>query len=163
MIKQLEADNIHEVYQIFKSVIKRMSELGIDQWDDVYPNIEVLTKDIDSKNAYGYFIDDELVAYIALDDTFDDAYNNLEWMLSDQEYLTIHRMAVSPLQQGKRIAKKLVEFAEFLTREKKYRGIRLDAFLDNPYALKLYENNGYSYVGKVMLRKGMFNCYEKIV
>ncbi|MBD5427537.1 MAG: hypothetical protein HDR38_08340 [Treponema sp.] len=39
--------------------------------------------------------------------------------------------------------------------------IRLDAFSENPYALRLYEHMGYVKVGTADWRKGMFYLMEK--
>lgn len=38
---------------------------------------------------------------------------------------------------------------------------RLDAFTENPFALKLYDNLGYSRVGYADWRKGRFYLMEK--
>jgi len=56
-----------------------------------------------------------------------------------------------------------MNFAEEYARSSGYSSIRLDAFLQNKAALKLYEKRGYENVGTVVFRKGVFNCYEKIL
>jgi RimJ/RimL family protein N-acetyltransferase len=42
-----------------------------------------------------------------------------------------------------------------------YRTVRLDAFVDNPVALHLYERLGYRDAGTVRHRTGRFRCFEK--
>lgn len=42
-----------------------------------------------------------------------------------------------------------------------FQAIRLDAFTENPFALKLYDNLGYSRVGYADWRKGRFYLMEK--
>jgi ribosomal protein S18 acetylase RimI-like enzyme len=41
--------------------------------------------------------------------------------------------------------------------------IRLDAFPQNPYAIKMYRKLGYKKVGDLTLRKGDFILMEKIL
>jgi RimJ/RimL family protein N-acetyltransferase len=39
--------------------------------------------------------------------------------------------------------------------------MRLDAFSENPRALRVYDRDGYRRAGQVRLRKGTFICFEK--
>src|SRR5216683_1705261 len=72
-----------------------------------------------------------------------------------------HRLMVNPKQQGKRIGRDLMRFAENWARAKGYSAIRLDAFSANPRALRLYGGLGYRDSGGASFRKGPFRCFEK--
>jgi len=59
------------------------------------------------------------------------------------------------------IARQLMQFAENRASELDFGAIRLDAFIANPAALRLYASLGYQVAGTVMFRKGLFQCFEK--
>ena len=59
------------------------------------------------------------------------------------------------------MAADLVGFAEERARELGFRTLRLDAFTENPAAVRLYDRLGYRRAGFVRLRKGLFHVFEK--
>jgi choline dehydrogenase-like flavoprotein len=73
----------------------------------------------------------------------------------------IHRLCVHPKHQHQGVAKETMRRAERLICERGYDCIRLDAFTQNPHALKLYEGFGYSKAGETTYRKGRFVLLEK--
>ena len=161
MIKLIEIEEIGSVTEVFKSVIEDMNTKGINQWDSVYPNEEVLCKDIQNKEAYGYYADNEMIGYVSINDKYSEEYKTVEWQYFDNKPFIIHRLAVKSNFQGQGIAKKLIYFAENQAKTQGYKTIRLDAFSQNPNALNLYKKLNYNYVGDVLFRKGLFHCFEK--
>lgn len=146
--------------RLIQNVVTTMKKAGIDQWDEIYPSINEIKEDIESKCAFGFFDNDNLTAYIALNDKYSPEYNFVDWKTTGKN-LIVHRLSVDPPQQGKGIAKKCMLFAEQYARENDYNSIRLDAFTENRAALKLYESLEYDKAGIVYFRKGKFYCYEK--
>ena len=136
-----------------------LSQRGIDQWDEVYPNEEHIQKDIINGHAFGGFLGDQLVAYVAVNEWSDPEYENLVWSFN-LPALMVHRLVVHPMHQGKGLAKQMMQNIYSFARIKKYNSIRLDAFCENEWSNKLYEGLGYKKVGVIMLRKGKFFCYE---
>ena len=61
------------------------------------------------------------------------------------------------------MGKQLMAFAEEQAREQGHESIRLDTFAGNPFALKLYDDLGYNWVGMIYLdyREGDFVVFEK--
>ncbi len=164
MIKVLNEDYLTDVMTIIKEVIIHMNEQGIDQWDEVYPNIEIITQDLKEKCAYGYFDNDELSGYVAINKTYPPPYDKFKWKVNNGEFLVVHRLMIKPDKQGKGIAKQLMSFAEEFIRGNGYKAIRLDAFSLNPVAISLYEHIGYSKVGSGASRKGgLCYFYEKVL
>jgi ribosomal protein S18 acetylase RimI-like enzyme len=163
MIKKLLQENLPDAFSIIESVIRKMNAEKIEQWDEVYPNVEVLEEDIKKGEAYGFFDSTELKGFIVLNEEYSAEYDSLEWEACCGKSLIIHRLSVKANCQGQGIAKGLMDFSEEYARQKGYSSIRLDAFLDNKAALNLYEKRGYRKAGTVTFRKGLFNCYEKIL
>jgi len=103
------------------------------------------------------------MAYLVLNEDSSPEYDALKWKDEGGKHLIVHRLSVGADCQGQGIAGTLMNFAEKHAPSNGYSSIRLDAFLQNKAALMLYEKRGYVKVGTVVFRKGVFNCYEKIL
>ena len=68
---------------------------------------------------------------------------------------------MNPAFQNQGIAGWTLKHIEEQLTEWGIHAIRLDAFTENPYAIKLYEKMGYAKVGTVDFRKGRFYLMEK--
>ena len=163
MIKKLSGDNLSDTFLIIKSVIDKMTDEMIHQWDEIYPGLEVLEQDIMNGEAYGLFSLNELKGFVVLNEKYSPEYDSLDWAKVGGKSLIIHRLSVKASCQGQGIATTLMNFSEKYAKENGYSSIKLDAFLDNKTALNLYEKRGYHKVGTVTFRKGVFNCYEKVI
>jgi ribosomal protein S18 acetylase RimI-like enzyme len=83
------------------------------------------------------------------------------WSFKEGRFAVIHRLCVHPDFQGKGLAKKTMQLAQEMLKREGYGSIRLDTFSKNPIARRLYEHLGFSYVGEVNFRKGLFYLMEK--
>ena len=52
MIRKADIKDIDQIMEMYSSCVKGMIEAGIDQWDDTYPNSEVIYKDIKHSTYY---------------------------------------------------------------------------------------------------------------
>ena len=163
MIKKLSKDYLFDAFSIIESVVSKMNNESIFQWDEHYPTREIIEKDIDDGYAFGFFHLKELRGYIVLNEEYSPEYNSLEWKDKNGTSLIIHRLSIKADCQGQGIAKQMMICAEEYAKRNNYTSIKLDAFLHNKAALSLYENLGYTEVGTVTFRKGEFNCYEKVL
>lgn len=163
MIRKLTKDNISDAFMIIKSVIEKMNSENIFQWDDLYPKYEIIAQDINQGYAYGYFKLSELIGIVAVNEEYPIEYDSINWQNKVGKSLIIHRLSVKSNCQGQGIGKELMIFIEEYAKNNGYSSIKLDAFLNNQSALKLYENLGYNNIGEVNFRKGIFNCYEKVL
>lgn len=148
---------------LIQSVIGHMHTQGIDQWDEVYPSSVKIIDDITQQTGYIAMEGDQIVCYMVLNTIQAPEYMGCTWTLDDKQPLVIHRLCVHAQHQGKGYAAKLVRWAEQFAIQENYRSIRLDAFVQNPAALYLYEKQGYQKIGNVNFRKGLFYCYEKVL
>jgi ribosomal protein S18 acetylase RimI-like enzyme len=117
---------------------------------------------LDENNLYVSVNEMDIIqGIIVLNEHQDIAYESIEWRYNSGKQLIIHRLCVHPNYQGKGIARMLIKFSEDFGSEQKYETIRLDAFIPNIRACKMYEKSGYEKRGTVTFRKGDFYCYEK--
>ena len=154
---------IDPIMSLIKDAIQKMEREGIHQWDEIYPTREIFSADIAVGSLFAVRMENVIAGIMVLNDKQSQEYNSLSWCDDHGKPLIIHRLCVSPVFQGQRIATKLMQFAEDYARENKYSSIRLDAFIHNKISVGLYDSLGYQRRGIVQFRKGEFYCYEKVL
>lgn len=157
----LKPSELPTLFLLYQSAIRRMCEQGIDQWDELYPDYGTLLLDIQKKEMYGLFDRGRLVASVVLNEEEDEEYKGVAWRLRFDRVGVNHRLCVDAAQQGRGYARKIAMLAEQEFRRRGYECIRLDAFPQNPAAIRLYTGLGYCPCGSIRLRKGIFTCFEK--
>jgi ribosomal protein S18 acetylase RimI-like enzyme len=160
-IRLADDSDLDEVTSLLRACIGFMLSEGIDQWDDVYPSRTTVVNDIREKTLYLASRAGPPAAAMVMNETQDDAWNAAHWSIDDVRVLVVHRLMVHPQHQGKGVAQQMMGFAERWGQAHGYGAIRLDAFSENPRALRLYERLGYRDAGGATFRKGAFRCFEK--
>ena len=149
--------------QLVRDCIAAMRAAGIEQWDEVYPNAEVIAKDIAGGTVEVLCDGPEIVACITIDSHLEAMWQGLDWTPQSEPAAAVHRLMVHPSQQGRGIARQLMRHAEAVARQRGCRSIRLDTFPQNPAAMALYPGLGYRSTGRAMMRKGEFIGFEKLI
>lgn len=154
------------VVEMFKAAIQTMNRQGILQWDEIYPAAEDLAADIRAGQMYLLEEAGQLCAAIVLNSTPQascaEQYAQGAWQGKEQDpTAVVHRVCVSPACQQKGYGRQTMLLAEEQLRAAGTVFVRLDAFCENPYSVRLYEKLGYRQVGRVRFRKGDFYLYEK--
>jgi len=154
--------DIDQLDSLLRYCIEAMRAIGIDQWDDIYPARSTLLCDIQSGALYVATAPDQtIVGSFVLDDQQEPEYSQVQWTIQKARVAVVHRLMVHPNCQRSGIARHLMQFAENRASELDYGAIRLDAFIANPAAVRLYTSLGYQAAGIVIFRKGPFQCFEK--
>ncbi|KFF11325.1 acetyltransferase [Chryseobacterium soli] len=162
MIRKAIPADLFQIEKVLEAVKADMHNNNIDQWDAEYPNKNILKRDIESQVGWVLTENGEIVSYMVLNESCDEEYNLLSWRYASP-FLIIHRLFVSPLVQGKGVSSTMIQYAEQYAFENNYQSIRLDAFSLNETANLVYLKKRYEFVGTVIFRKGVFNCYEKAI
>ncbi|MDV3428907.1 MAG: GNAT family N-acetyltransferase [Bacillota bacterium] len=162
-IKKAQKSEADTIMAVITNAVIDMEAEGIHEWDSIYPNIDVIKKDIDEGNLYVYLDEGIIKGIMVLNEFQDEEYKSVKWQQEQGRNLIIHRLCIDPSFKGQGLATKLVKFAEKFGRSNNYQSIRLDAFTKNQHALKLYEKNDYQLRGTVNFRKGEFCCFEKVL
>lgn len=140
-----------------------MCSRGIMQWDELYPTEELLLEDFEKRNMYVLVCGGEVVCAAVINEEQDEEYSSGCWKYNDGSVAVLHRLCVHPAHQRKGYGRETVLHAERKMKDTGYTAVRLDAFSQNPSALKLYEGMGYTRTGEVTFRKGTFFLYEKLL
>lgn len=156
-----DSKDFGEISRIFKAAIDNMCSQGIFQWDELYPDETLLRDDISSGQMYVLTEDKKIVSAVVINDEQLEEYKSVQWKYEYEKIAVLHRLCVDPGSQNKGYGRKTVLFADEEIKNMGYTAVRLDAFSENPFALKLYEGLGYERVGEVSFRKGRFFLYEK--
>lgn len=154
-------DDLDEICCLIEKAIKHMKNQGIDQWDELYPAREDFADDIDKNTLYAAVENDKIIAVYVINQECDKEYHDCVWENPDESACIIHRFCVLPDYQNKGIGTRILSHIENQVKKMGYNSIRLDVFSNNPYAIKLYEKNGYEKRGHADWRKGRFCLMEK--
>lgn len=152
------------IWEILQQAIELRKRDDSDQWQDGYPNVEVVQHDINQ--GYGYVLLSEgcILAYVAIIFDSEPAYRTLQgkW-LSDQDYVVIHRLAVAQDIKTKGTATILMKQVEAIAIARHVYSIKVDTNYDNKGMLRIFEKLGYQYCGEVYFRGGARMAFEKLL
>ena len=165
IIRKANKTDLENVMKMYKSCVTGMLENGIDQWDDTYPNTEIINEDLNVSTYYVAEIDGTIIGGINIDRNQDDTYLALDWEDKSDSFLVVHRLGVKEKFWNKKIGKELMLFTEKLVIEKGLKSIRLDTYSGNPKAMEFYIRLGYTELGTIDLKpnKEKYYCFEKII
>lgn len=155
--------DIQEIYEVFAKGVEAMIDAGIYQWDEIYPNREDIEDDLEKEELFVGTSGNEIAVVYVLNKECDEQYGNGKWSLLTEDYRVIHRLCVHPKFQNRGFGGETLRHIEENLKQQGVKAIRLDAFTQNPYALKLYASSGYNIVGEAAWRKGKFYLMEKII
>lgn len=160
-IRKAELQDLNEIIDIYNNVIITMEKNNIHQWDEIYPNSTILKEDILNREMSVVVKEDVIVSVVVINTDFDAQYINGKWKYNNESFVVIHRLCVNPLYQNQKLGRNTMLIIEEQLKNNGIQSIRLDAFSQNPYALRMYQNLGYEKVGEVNWRKGLFYLLEK--
>lgn len=157
-------DDVPRIWEMMLQAKSQMKRLGSSQWDDGYPLVDNIVSDINSGNGYVMVAGETAVAYAVVDFNSEPAYSEIEgrWKSADNNYVVMHRLAVSDDFKHQGCATAFFRFAEGLGRENGCSSFRIDTNFDNSYMLAIFSKLGFEYCGKVRYIRGERLAYEKV-
>ncbi|OMD08620.1 GNAT family N-acetyltransferase [Paenibacillus odorifer] len=164
-IRRARKDEIDEIMELIVKCVQVMQAGGSDQWDEHYPNREIISRDIERGNLWVCEENNAVAGILVLDEHQSEQYGKIDWTETQGPHLIMHRLAVHPEVQGKGIARRLSTYAEEHARQNGYSSIRLDTYAKNTRALALYPKLGYDLRGEVTFpgRTANFPVFEKVL
>lgn len=166
MIQKAGFSDLREIKNLTEACAIGMQQKGIFQWNEHYPSLEKLQRDIAREELYLLREENEILGIVVLTPEMDEEYVSIEWLTPNGNNLYIHRLAVHPAFWGSGYGQRLMEFAEEFARENKYDSVRLDTFSQNHRNQRFYEARGYQRLGDIYFPKQSehpFHCYEKLI
>ena len=162
--RKAELSEIAPIWEILQQAIIRRKEDGSKQWQDGYPNPEVVQKDIEQGEGFVLVNGETIIGYSAVLINYEPAYAEIEgnWLTND-DFVVIHRVAISEKYLGKGFAKIIIKNIEDFALSNNIYSIKADTNFDNTAMIKIFENSGYTYCGEVYFRGSSRKAYEKVL
>ena len=155
---------IAPIWEILQQAIQRRKEDGSNQWQDGYPNPEVIQKDIEKGAGFVLVEGKTIIGYSAVLINDEPAYATIEgnW-LTNGNFVVLHRVAIAENYLGKGLAKLILKYIEEFALSKNIYSIKADTNFDNIAMMKIFETLGYTYCGEVYFRGSPRKAYEKVL
>lgn len=162
--RKAEIAEIPQIWDILQSAIRRRKEDGSDQWQDGYPNPEVVKNDIGKEAGFVLTDGETIVGYSAILINDEPEYAKIEgkWLTND-DFVVFHRVAISEKYLGKGLAQIMMGFIEDFARNNNVYSVKADTNFDNFAMMKIFEKLGYTFCGHVYFRGGQRKAYEKVL
>lgn len=163
--KAMESD-INSIMNIIKQAQAYFKEQKIEQWQNNYPNEDIIKNDIKNNNSYVLLKDNIVVGTVAVifdgEKTYEKIYNG-KW-ISNNKYVTIHRMAVDYRYKGLGMSYIILNNIEKICLKNNIPSIRVDTHEKNIAMKKFLLKNGFKYCGTIYLEdKSQRVAFEKII
>lgn len=167
-LRKAEISDMESILCIIGEAQAQMARLGIDQWQNGYPDREAITADIE--RGVGVVIDsaEGIAAYCAAIFGEDPTYARIDdgkWLTdSDSQYVVVHRLAVADRFKQQGIATDFMRRIESLAIERGCDSFRIDTHHDNHYMHALCARLGFVRCGVIYVSDGTPRvAYEKLL
>lgn len=162
--RKAQLSEIPSIWTILQQAIQRRKEDGSNQWQDGYPNPEIIQNDIEKEHGYVLVDNETIVGYCAILINDEPEYEKIvgKW-LTNHDFVVFHRVAISQDYLGKGLAKIMMTYIEEFATKNNIYSIKADTNFDNNAMMHLFEKQGYVYCGEVYFRGSPRKAYEKVI
>lgn len=155
---------IPHIWEILQQAIQRRKKDGSNQWQDGYPNPDVIKEDIRKEVGFVLTEDETIIGYCAILINDEPEYLKIEgkW-LTDDDFIVFHRVAISETHLGKGLAKLMMKYIDDFAISNRIYSIKADTNHDNFAMMNIFEKSGYTFCGTVYFRESPRKAYEKVL
>ena len=168
IIRKASIHDIPALDALFAEARMTIAALGIDQWQNGYPSLVVIEEDIHLGRSYVIVMDGCVVGTFVLitdgEPTYDRIYDGA-WRTGDgDDYVAIHRVAVSVARRGSGLSTAILDYAAVVARKLGRTSLRIDTHRGNVVMRRMLERHGFLHCGSIYLENGDHRvAYEKIL
>lgn len=161
-ISKAKSDAIPKVVAHYASVVEDMNNRGLYQWEKgIYPTLSILTNDIINENMFIISDDKLLLGSFVISEKPDDNYKKLPWLFGGKT-LELHRIALHPDVQRKRLSKRIFDFVSETYTPLGFTSLRWDTSSQNERSLQMCNSYAERQAGICFIRNNVpFYCFEK--
>ena len=146
-LRQAKLDDLPRIIDIIDSAKKTLKDRGVDQWQQGYPNKEILEQDIQEGISFVLLLNGRVVGSAALQQGYDKNYQDMNsgsWDDdSDVTYSIIHRIAIEADHQGEHLSAALIQQLMTMSYYLGYRDVRIDTHPDNLVMQHIITSNDF--------------------
>lgn len=169
MIQKACKNEIDSIEVLYNESINWLNSQGIHQWKkEVYPTRKSALDAIQEDTLYCCIVNGNLSGTFIINENQVEQYKTLNWQYKTGKILVLHTLVIKPKETGQGLGKTIMDFIIDYARRNGYKAIRLDVFIDNKAAVRLYRYFEFEFVGKVFFDKKepgheWYDCYEKLI
>jgi GNAT superfamily N-acetyltransferase len=162
--EKADVTDIPEIWTILQNAINRRKKDGSNQWQDGYPNPEVIKKDIEKGVGYILTESENTIGYCAILINDEPEYLKIDgkW-LTNTDFVVFHRVAIAEKYLGKNLSQKIIDYIEDFARKNNIKSLKADTNHDNFAMMKIFEKTGFIFCGIVHFRGSPRKAYEKVL
>ena len=166
-LRKAHIADAESILRIIGEAQVQMARLGIDQWQNGYPDRAAIEADIEG--GVGLVVDSEegVAAYCAAIFGDEPTYERIdggEWLTSGEDYVVVHRLAVADRLKRQGVATELLRRVEAIARERGCGSFRIDTHHDNRYMHAICQRLGFERCGIIFVSDGTPRvAYEKLL
>lgn len=164
MVRYSNLNDVDSILELFQQAKDYLKNRKIDQWQNGYPNRNVILEDIKDNDSY-VLEEKRVIGTMCFHLGMDEDYNYIEgsWN-SDQPYGVIHRLVIDESLKGQRKADELLQFAINKAKSKGILSLRVDTHPMNLSMQRFLERNGFEKCGIIYIHHTDLRfAYEKIL
>ena len=163
--RKAEEKDLSDIMKIIHQAQEDLRAQGIDQWQEGYPNEEIVRKDISRQESYVLEKAGELIATVAVSFEAEPSYERIyegAWK-TQVPYGVIHRIAVRRDKKRLGAATEILNKIIHICREGNIFSLRIDTHRDNKGMQSWIERNHFEYCGIIYLQSSGAprNAYER--
>lgn len=166
ILRKTRKEEVNKVMKIINEGKVSLKSNGVNQWQNGYPNEEVILVDISNDESYVLEHNDEIIGTTALsfrgEKTYDKIYEG-KW-ISNGEYAVVHRIAVCKIDGIKSVGTEILKEVERICLLRNIKNIKIDTHEDNKVMQRLLSKNNYKYCGVIYLEdRSKRIAFEKVI
>lgn len=156
-------DDLTQIMDIISDAKVFLKKSGSSQWQNGYPNEEVILNDIKKGNGYVLLVGDKVAGYAAVIAGVEPTYQEIDgvWKKDDDLYATIHRICLSANYQGQGLGKIFMSDIISLQYANGVRNFRVDTHHLNKPMQRLASDYGFEYRGIIRVDEDK-ECPERL-
>lgn len=164
LFRKATISDAESIWHLLQQAIIRRKKDGSEQWQDGYPNPEIIQKDIEKDAGYVLTQGETIIGYCTMVINDEPEYAKIDgkW-LTNEDFVVFHRLAISEAFLGKGLAKTIIGFIEDFALKNNIFSLKADTNFDNFAMLHIFENLGFSFCGEVYFRGSPRKAFEKIL
>ncbi|MCI7813519.1 MAG: GNAT family N-acetyltransferase [Lachnospiraceae bacterium] len=154
IFREAQERDLESIMAIIHQAQEDLKNQGVDQWQNGYPNEEIVLGDINRKENYVLEDGGEIAATVMFSFAGEPSYEKIyegEWK-SDQPYAVIHRIAVDRSRKHAGAATKMLDEIIRICRQRDISSIRIDTHRDNKAMQGWIIKNQFDYCGTIYLK-----------
>lgn len=152
-LRKARHDDVKEMMEIVKQAQSDLKQMNVNQWQNGYPNEDVLHKDIELDKAYVMTFENQVIGLMVISINDEITYDPLKTWIKDN-YLVIHRFAVRKELQRTGVASKMIAEASLIAKHHQLDSLRIDTHEKNVRMRRFLEKIHFEQRGFITLKDG---------